>query len=118
MFGSLDAAVATLRGEPLGISPATLDFGSGKPGEMLSGFVTINNYSSEPVRLIGGTSDCSCITTQDMPLSIPPGESATLRVLLKVPAGTPGQMTRRIELFTDCPQQHKVALAAGCRVWE
>src|SRR5207244_386975 len=95
-FGSLDAAVARLRGESLGVTPAVLDFGSGRMGELLSATVTVQNYTDSPVRLVGGTSDCSCITTQNMPVTIEPGGSATVGVKLKVPAGAAGQMTKRI----------------------
>ncbi|MEO2088913.1 MAG: DUF1573 domain-containing protein [Gemmataceae bacterium] len=117
-FGSLDAAIAKLRGEPLGVSPAVLDFGTGKPGESLSTSVTVRNFTTDPVRLIGGTSDCSCLVTQDLPVTIPPGESVSIAVKLKVPGGTPGQMTRWVEVFTDCPGQRTVRLTATCRVTE
>lgn len=117
-FGSLDAAIAKLRGEPLGVTPAVLDFGHGKPGESLSTSVTVRNYTTEPVRLIGGTSDCSCLVTQDLPTTIPPSESVSITVRLKVPGGTPGQMTRRVEVFTDCPGRRTLVLTATCRVME
>ncbi len=117
-FGSPAAAVARLRGESLGVSPNTLDFGSGKPGEVLTASLTVWNYSSQPVRLIGGTSDCSCITTADMPVTVPQGESATISVFLKVPAATNGELNRSVELFTDCPNHRTIRLTAGCRVEE
>jgi hypothetical protein len=75
-FGSIDAALARLRGEPLGVTPPVLDFGAGKPGDQLTVIVTIRNWTTEPVRLIGGTSDCVCISTLDLPMRIEPGESA------------------------------------------
>jgi hypothetical protein len=118
VFGSLDVAVAKLRGESLGTDPTVLDFGTGKSGELLSTKVTVRNYTGKPVRLIGGTSDCSCLTTQDMPITIEPGSSANIAVKLKVPAANRGQMNRWIELFTDCPQQRTVRLTAGCVVTE
>lgn len=117
-FGSLDAAIAKLRGEPLSVSPALLDFGHGKPGESLTTSVTVRNYTTDPVRLIGGTSDCSCLVTQDLPVTIPPGESVSIAVRLKVPGGTPGHLTRRVEVFTDCPGRRTLMLTATCRVTE
>jgi hypothetical protein len=117
-FGSLDSAVARLRGESLGVSPAALDFGGGKPGESLSTSVTVRNYTDNPVRLIGGTSDCSCLTTRDMPVTVPPGGTVTIGVRLKVPAATAGQMSKRVELYTDHPRQRTIRLTAGCRVRE
>ena len=117
-FGSLDAAIAKLRGEPLGVTPAVLDFGQGKPGELLTTSVTVRNFTTDPVRLIGGTSDCSCLVTQDLPVTIPPGESVNIAVRLKVPGGTPGQLTRRVEVFTDCRGRRTLVLTATCRVTE
>ena len=118
VFGSTEAAIAELRGESLGVTPAVLDFGSGTPGVLLTTSVTVRNYTSRPVRLIGGTSDCSCITTQNMPVTIEPGESTTIGVKLKVPSANAGQLTKRVELFTDCPNQRTLRLTAGCRVEE
>ena len=109
-YGSLEVAVAKLRGESLGTIPTTLDFGSGKSGELLTTSVTVRNYTDRPVRLIGGTSDCSCITTQDMPVTIEPGESATIGVKLMVPSANTGQLTKRIDLRTDCPNQRTLQL--------
>ncbi|MCU0706634.1 MAG: hypothetical protein MUF18_21980 [Fimbriiglobus sp.] len=73
-----------------------LDFGSGKPGELLTAKLTVTNYTTSPVRLIGGTSDCSCITTQDMPLLIPPRGNVSITVFLKVPAATVGELNRSV----------------------
>jgi len=118
VFGSADAAIARLRGESLRVTPAVLDFGSGTPGVLLTTSVTVRNYTSHPVRLIGGTSDCSCITTQNMPVTIEPGDSTTIGVKMKVPSANAGQLTRWVELFTDCPNQRTLRLTAGCRVEE
>lgn len=115
-FGSLDAAIARLRGESLGVSPKALNFGRGEPGDILTAELTISNFSTQPVRLIGGTSDCSCLATMDMPLTIAPGGSAAIRVELKVPAATPGELNRSVEVFTDCPTHRIIRLTAGCVV--
>ena len=115
-FGSLDAAVARLRGEFLAVSPAAVDFGGGKPGELLSTTVKVRNFSDAPVRLIGGTSDCSCIVTQDFPVTVPPRESADITLKMKVPSESTGQMSRTLEVHTDCPNHRTIRLTAGCRV--
>jgi hypothetical protein len=117
-FGSAEAALARLRNEPLQVSPAVLEFGSGKPGQFLTTDVTITNHSSAPVRLIGGTSDCSCLTTHDLPRTIPPGEATTFTIKLRVPRDTVGQMNRTVEIFTDCPIHQTIRLVAGCSVEE
>jgi hypothetical protein len=70
------------------------------------------------VRLIGGTSDCSCVTTADLPVTLPPGEGRVVTVRMKIPASRPGVITRKAELWTDCPARRVVQLRVGCRVAE
>jgi hypothetical protein len=116
-FGSVEAAVAKLRGESLSVTPY-VDFGSGKPGETLEATATVTNYTDEPVRLIGGTSDCTCVTVEDFPLTIPPGERASFRVRLNVISNTGGQFTRAVTVRTDCPSRPVLQFRIGCRVEE
>ncbi len=114
-FGSLAAAVAKLRGDSLYAS-SYLDFGSADPGEKLEHPLEVSNLSSEPIRLIGGTSDCSCVTTSAMPLTIAPGESIAITIHLKVPQSDPGAFTRTASLWTDCESQRTISFRLGCRV--
>ena len=116
MFGSVDATLARLRVESLGVSPTFLDFGTGKPGDKLTTTVTVQNWTDQPVRIYGGTSDCTCIATLDLPMTIDSGGWATISVELYVPSATSGQMTRNVELFTNCSKQPTIWLKAGCRV--
>ena len=115
-FGSLPNALAKIRGESLG-APQYLDFGTTPPGHLLEQAITITNYTNDPVRLIGGTSDCSCITTSTMPITISPGESQSVTIKLKVVVTTgSGQLTRTAEIWTDCDRQRTLRLRLGCRV--
>jgi hypothetical protein len=114
-YGSPAAAFARLQGAPL-YAPGYVDFGTGRPGELLEREVEVTNWTDRPVRLIGGTSDCSCITTANLPLTIAPGETIAVPVRLKVPGSAAGVFTRRAELWTDCDRQRTVGLTVGCRV--
>jgi hypothetical protein len=116
-FGSLDDALAALRGESLWVEPAYVDFGAGVPDDVLTAAVTITNRSASPVRLIGGTSDCSCFTTKDLPVTIPPSERVQVEILLKVPSSSKGGlMNRHVEFLTDSPDHPRVRLRVGCLV--
>lgn len=114
-FGSVTNTLAKLRGESLG-APQYIDFGGGQQGQVLEQSVTINNYTNQPVRLIGGTSDCTCIATQTLPVTILPGDRSTILVFLRVPMSRAGLLDRRLELRTDCPQHTTIRFGAGCRV--
>lgn len=115
-FGSAESALAKLRGDSLEVKPVVIDFGEGTPGETVVQTVVVKNYTDTPFKLIGGTSDCSCLATQDMPIAIPANGQAEIRIALKVPASQPGQLNRVVELLTDCHQQPKVGLKAVCRI--
>jgi hypothetical protein len=115
--GSPDAALAWLRGESLSVADSYLDFGTGHPGDNLEAVATIHNWTEQPVRLIGGTSDCTCTTLPDLPLAIPPGGQTAIHVQFRVPASkSGGQLTRRVMLRTDCPNQLVVRFRVGCRI--
>jgi hypothetical protein len=62
-FGSVGGAIAYLRGEPVSVSPRFVDVGTGAPGEVKIFQVEVTNWTGKPVRLIGGTNDCSCNLT-------------------------------------------------------
>jgi hypothetical protein len=114
-FGSVSAGLAKLRGESLG-APNYVDFGSAKPGDKLEQQIEVRNWSDQPVRLIGGTSDCSCVTTSTMPLTIPAGEFISVAIHLKVPSSDAGAFTRTAEIWTDCDKHRTIKLRLGCRV--
>ncbi len=113
--GSPAAALARLQGVPVYV-PGYVDFGTGRPGEVLEREVSVTNWTGVPVRLIGGTSDCSCITTEYMPVTVGPGETVAVPVRLRVPGSAAGVFTRRAEFWTDCDRRRTVGFAIGCRV--
>lgn len=115
VYGSPGAALARLRGDDLTTAPGYLDFGALPPGEGRDATLTVNNWSGQPVRLIGGTSDCSCTTLADLPVTLPPGGSAAVSVRMVAPREA-GQLTRTVTLRTDHPGQPLVRVRIGCRV--
>ena len=77
--------MASISTEDVTLSPAVVDCGAGSPDEMISGKVAVTNRTDRPVRLIGGTSDCSCSTTDSLPLTIPPWQTVEIVVRVRVP---------------------------------
>jgi hypothetical protein len=117
MAGSPEAALARLRGNVLTVSPDYIDLGSGSAHQTLVATVAVRNWSGEPVHLIGGTSDCSCVATSDLPLTVPPGEARALVIRLTIPsASKSGEFNRLAELWTDHASQPRIRLRIGCRV--
>lgn len=90
--------------------------GSGVGGTVLESRVELKNWSGRTIRVVGGTSDCSCVTHRDLPVVIPPGESRWVTVELRVPPAAVGYLTKRAELFTDHDRQRVIHFTVGCRV--
>ena len=117
LYGSPGAALAKLRGETLTLDRTTVDFGHGRTGDVLTQQVTVTNHSEKPLRIIGGTADCSCITTTDLPVTIAPNESKSVSIVYKVPhTDKAGITNRQAILMTDCPKRPKLALTLSARV--
>ncbi len=118
-YGSPARAWARLRGEAFDVSPEYVSCGEGKPGEKLEGIVRVRNWTDEPILIYGGTSDCSCVTTSGLPVTIPSNESLELPLSLRVPQSMPGVFTRKAELMTimrNSKQKRTIKLQIGCRV--
>lgn len=119
IYGSLAAAWAHLRGEPVALKPAYIDLGTARPGEIHEHTITIMNYDSQPVKVFGGTTDCSCSTTPDLPVEVPPQEFRTVRISVRLPSSASrGMFTRVADLITDHPRQPWHRLRIGCRLGE
>lgn len=98
--GSPAAALARLRGETITVEPALTDLGEGQRGERRVFQVNVTNNSKHMVRVIGGTSNCSCVSTDSLPVELGPGESRSIdiRTVFK---GTAGYFQNRFVLYTE-----------------
>lgn len=115
-YGSLEAAVAELRDEPLRLNSTFLNVGIGKPGDALVSSVNVSNSAATPIRLIGGTRTCSCIATEDLPLTIEPNRNADIHIRLNLPAtGGSGQLTQNVVIWSDYERQPELRLVVSGR---
>ncbi len=114
-YGSPEAALAHLRGERLSVRPGIVDVGSGHEGQLLEAAVEIVNRTDRPVRIYGGTSDCSCIATADLPLTLAPGEARQVSVKVRLPASQ-GIFNRKAFLWTDCDDARTVLFGLTGRI--
>ena len=105
--GSATAALAQLRGDVLTISPTLADLGDQSPGTISTTTIAIRNHSPQAVRLVGGTTDCGCAATQDLPVTIPPGGTTTIRLQVRF-GGKSGRFQRGYWLWTDARTQPQV----------
>jgi hypothetical protein len=98
--GSLPSALAQMRGETIVVSPAVASAGEGRGGTSAAFPLVLTNYGKTSARIVGGTSDCSCVATDDLPFELGPGESRSMTVRLKF-TGSPGEFRRRFVLYAD-----------------
>ena len=84
-FGSLATAVQVLGGRPLVVDATTKSFGVAEPGQTVEVTFNLVNYGSQPCRIVGATVGCACTVPQDVPFSIAPGETKSLRMLINIP---------------------------------
>jgi hypothetical protein len=99
-YGSIDAAVADLRGERLSVRPSLVDVGQGAPGETRAVNMELTNRTQKPISIFGGTTDCSCSVLGDLPVTVLPGETKTISIQVRLPSSE-GIFTRRAELLID-----------------
>jgi hypothetical protein len=114
-YGSLSEFHAVLHGEAI-TAPGLIDFGPTAAGDVVRREIKVTNHTTEPIRLIGGTSDCACVTTSSLPTTIGPGESLRIPITLKVPGRMAGAFTRMAELWTDCDRRRKIRLTLTCTI--
>ena len=99
-FGSVPAAVAYFRGERVSVLPRLVDVGEGFLGERRSVNVELANWTDKPIRVIGGTADCSCSVLADLPMTIPPKQVRAVSIDFYF-RGKPGLFTRQTAISVD-----------------
>jgi hypothetical protein len=99
-FGSLDIALAYLRGARLIISPAMVSLGEVQRGEEREVSFSVVNYTSKDVFLLGGEASCGCVTLSSLPLAIPAQGSQELTIKVRVISSTE-RFHQFIRYYTD-----------------
>jgi hypothetical protein len=98
--GSLALVLPFLGGERLFIEPTAIQLGDQEPGAAAEPVVRIVNSTGKQVRVVGAETSCSCVALDDLPLSIPAGESRELQ--FKVHVGRRRhEIAETVRLFTD-----------------
>jgi hypothetical protein len=96
--------LARLRGEGLTISPSVADVGVGGAREIHDVTYQLRNHTDHEIRVIGSKADCRCMTTRDLPITIPPRETRVIGIGAKF-GGTPGSFQHEFVLYIDDREQ-------------
>ncbi|MSQ95252.1 MAG: DUF1573 domain-containing protein [Gemmataceae bacterium] len=116
-FGSVAAGIAYFRNEPISVQPRLADVGEGNSGETRMVTVDVANWTDQPIRVIGGTSDCSCTVLGDLPVLVPPHQSRTVAVAMTL-SGRPGIFTRKAGFLVERDGLQAVTFGLTGRILE
>jgi hypothetical protein len=114
-FGSPQEALSYVRGDRIALEPSGLEFGKGGRAESKAAALAIWNRTDRTVRVLGGSANCSCVTTNDLPVVIPAHERKVISIRLMYPAET-GFFARSAWLMTDDPIAQRLVLSLSGRV--
>lgn len=93
-------AVRYLRGERLILEPTRLHAEGLSTSAPVLVSTVVRNYTGRPVRLLGSSVRCTCVISQELPATIPPG--GTFRLSLRVQAlPEKPKVDEPIVIFTD-----------------
>jgi hypothetical protein len=96
------------QGDALAVEPGVSDIGSGAPGEAREVQVRLINTTDRPIRVVGGTVTCNCMTLSSLPITLLPHEAAVLPITVKF-EGTSGSFKHQyFLLYVDGDQQREV----------
>ena len=104
--------LAQLRGEAITVEPALADLGAATAGTRVSFTVRLINHTDHPIRIVGGTTTCACVTTAQLPITLPPRADHSIEIQV-VFSGSPGRFQHRYWLYTDNPRQRVVVARFG-----
>lgn len=102
-----ERVLAQWRGDIITINPSVIDAGSAMLGEKRQVTLRIHNYSDRIVDIVGGTSTCSCVAIESLPVNIRIGAYKDIKVIVGY-KGTPGQFIRQFVVYTDHPSARVV----------
>jgi hypothetical protein len=114
-FDNPAQALARLRGEAITVEPEVRQVGDGIAGQGRAISLEVINHTDTPICVIGGSTSCSCMTAEDLPLTVPAREqrSLAIRVTFK---GKPGRFLHRFVFYTDSKKQPVVVVRLAGRV--
>ena len=99
LVGGKDELLAWVQGKKVFAVPARVDFGSCDGGTVVERWVHIRNRTDDPVRIVG-VSDFRLLTAaDDLPKTIPPGETGSFRVKLICRGKPIARHSKTIEFF-------------------
>lgn len=107
-FGTLGDAFGYLSGIGLVARPRVLSLGPMIAGERKTATVHLINLSDSPCAIVGARASCSCIATEELPVTLGPREHRDLHVVLTVGREPGTSFEQSVVYQTDRPTQPRL----------
>lgn len=114
-FGSLAAALSAVRGDPLLVDRPFRSMSGIRPGSRVLLHYALTNASDRPIKLVGIKASCSCITADELPLTIAVSETKSLSATVKTREDESAK-DGSICLYTDHPDSAEIILGYSVRL--
>lgn len=92
------AALAYINGEYIVVESPDRNLGTVTPNQVVAVNFSVQNRWREPIEIVGCETACTCVVTDDLPRTIPAGESIDFRVTYTAPEK--GNFAQDIKLFS------------------
>jgi len=112
-LGSAAAASAWARGSSTHVLAEPVVLEGVAPGTEVSAGLRVRNVSERPVRVLGGTCDCSCGVLHDLPVLLDPHERREIRITVTTPRQAGGRFHHKICLYLSSPGPPLVTYVSG-----
>lgn len=104
-FGSLRDAWLYAGGARVAIDRSALALPTGNVGDTESAVFRLRNLTTQPVKVLGASVSCDCVSTEKLPAEVPPGGSLLLRSAVHLD----GRVTGPFEQFVTYDTDHSSA---------
>jgi hypothetical protein len=112
--GTLRAAYLSISGQVIAVDSATKSFGAVREGAPASVQFRLTNRGRRPVRIVGCAQYCNCVASEELPLTIGPGESHDLKIAISTSDSKAGMgnepISQPLTLYTTSPGQAEIEL--------
>jgi len=114
-YGSLESALANLKGEQASVEPFLYDVGLCNQLEKKEITVRVVNHMSQPIRIVGQVPDCSYKMKSALPIAIQAHDSAEVQ-FAGVLASNEGMFSQEVVMFIDVGHLDKLRFRVVGRI--
>lgn len=97
--GSGALVLPYLKGQTLLFEPKEIELRSIRQGATVEKYVRVLNLAEKETRLVGAQVSCGCLTTEELPVVIPPGSERQFAIRINM--AKPGDFEHMIRVFSD-----------------